>query len=223
MFRTVPLSIIRSSSLYTQSNIYRNWVPSWSSSQAVWHTEFLCVQWKTPDDGQRNCLKHVEFYSKNKFEKFVHLLGRSQRPRGLRRVSTAARLLRLWVRIPPGAWRFVCVECCVLSGSGLCDGLITRPEKSYRLWCVVVRDLETSRMRRPWPALGCSATGGGGGRASSWFYCKNKKNRRSYTLNLLKRVAVIPPLTDPLTVFRKKRDWLWQFHSNELVAVEGIF
>jgi len=33
------------------------------------------VQWKTPDDGQWNCLKHVEFYSKNKFEKLVHLVG----------------------------------------------------------------------------------------------------------------------------------------------------
>jgi len=33
----------------------------------------LCVQSKTPDDGQRNCPKHVEFYSKNKFEKLVHL------------------------------------------------------------------------------------------------------------------------------------------------------
>jgi len=30
---------------------------------------------KTPDDGQRNCPKHVEFYSKNKFEKLVHLIG----------------------------------------------------------------------------------------------------------------------------------------------------
>ena len=53
----------------------------------------------------------------------------------------------------------VCCECCVLSGRGLCDELITRPEESYRLWCVVVCDLETSRMRRPWPALGRSATG----------------------------------------------------------------
>jgi len=35
----------------------------------------LCVQWKTPDDGQRNCPKHVEFYSKTKFEKLVHLVG----------------------------------------------------------------------------------------------------------------------------------------------------
>ena len=84
---------------------------------------------------------------------------RSQCPRGLRRTSATARLLRSWVRIPPGAWMFVCCECCVLSGRGLCDELITRPEESYRLWCVVVCDLETSRMRRPWPALGRSASG----------------------------------------------------------------
>jgi hypothetical protein len=37
---------------------------------------------------------------------------------------------------------FVCCECCVLSGRGLWDQLITRPEESYRLWCVVVCDLE---------------------------------------------------------------------------------
>ena len=30
----------------------------------------------------------------------------------------------------------------MLSGRGLCDELITRPEESYRLWCVVVCDLE---------------------------------------------------------------------------------
>ena len=35
----------------------------------------LCVQWKTPNDGQMNCPKHVEFYSKNKFEKLVRLVG----------------------------------------------------------------------------------------------------------------------------------------------------
>jgi len=42
----------------------------------------------------------------------------------------------------------------VLSGRGLCDDLITRPEESYRLWCVVVCDLETSWMRRAWPTGG---------------------------------------------------------------------
>jgi len=74
------------------------------------------------------------------------------------RRSAASRLLRTWVRNPPEAWMFVCYDCCVLLGRGLCDELITRPEGSYRLWCVVVCDLETSRMRRPCPALGCSAT-----------------------------------------------------------------
>jgi len=31
------------------------------------------VQWKTPDDGQRNCPKHVEFLDKIKFGKLVRL------------------------------------------------------------------------------------------------------------------------------------------------------
>jgi len=79
MVQTVPLSIIRSFSLYTQQWYisYRffwqlasriRMFPSWSCLQAVskpvWHIPLLCVQWKTPDDGQRNCLKHVEFLSK---------------------------------------------------------------------------------------------------------------------------------------------------------------
>jgi hypothetical protein len=37
-----------------------------------------------------------------------------------------------------------------LSGRGLCDELITRPEESYRLWCVVLCDLETSRIGAPY-------------------------------------------------------------------------
>jgi len=44
---------------------------------------------------------------------------------------------------------------CVLSGRGLCDELITLPEESYRLWCVVVCDLETSWIRTPWPTGDC--------------------------------------------------------------------
>jgi hypothetical protein len=48
-----------------------------------------------------------------------------------------------------GAWMSVC---CVLSGKGLCDELITRPEESDRVWCVCHH--ESSIMRRPWPAGG---------------------------------------------------------------------
>jgi len=44
-------------------------------SKTVWYIPLWRVQWKTPDDAQRNCPKHVDFNSKNKFEKLVHLVG----------------------------------------------------------------------------------------------------------------------------------------------------
>jgi len=97
---------------------------------------------------------------------------RSQWPRGLRRRFAAARLLRLWVRVPPGAWMDVCCECCVLSGRRLCDEPITRPEESYRLCCVVVCDLETSWMRSPWPTGGCRA------RNKEVFTARQKEDNR---------------------------------------------
>ena len=87
MFQTVPLSIIRSFSLYTQQ-----WYMSyslragsrWNCSSLLILLEscqqtrmtipMLCVQWKTPDDGQRNCPKHVVSIQ-NKFVKLEHLVG----------------------------------------------------------------------------------------------------------------------------------------------------
>jgi hypothetical protein len=85
MFRAVPLPIIRSFPVYI-----RHWYmpckfddsfqarPSWSCLKAVikpaWHVPVPNVQWKTPDDGQRNCPRHVEFLGKNKFGKLVRLL-----------------------------------------------------------------------------------------------------------------------------------------------------
>jgi hypothetical protein len=92
-------------------------------------------------------LKHAHFQLRNlrygvadyaicNLCKCYNKLCRSRWPRGLRRGSAAAGLLGLRVRIPPRAWMSVCCECCVLSGRGLCDGLITRPEESYLVWCV---------------------------------------------------------------------------------------
>jgi hypothetical protein len=72
--------------------------------------------------------------------------SRSQWPRGLRRGSAAARLLGLGFRILPGTWMSVSCDCCVLPGRGLYDELITRPEESYRLWCVVVCDVEKANL-----------------------------------------------------------------------------
>jgi len=63
MSRTVPLSIIRSFSLYTQQ---------WYITGLLTACELSA---NCPDNGQRNCPKYVEFYSKNKFEKLVHLVG----------------------------------------------------------------------------------------------------------------------------------------------------
>jgi hypothetical protein len=51
----------------------------------------------------------------------------------------------------------VSCDCCVFLVRGLCDELITRPEESYRMWCVFVCDLETSWMRKSWPTGGCRA------------------------------------------------------------------
>jgi hypothetical protein len=82
----------------------------------------------------------------------------SQRPRGLRRGSTAACLLGLCVRIPPGGgpWMSVCFECCVLSGRGMCDELIN-PQRNPTECDVSECDRGSSIMRRPWGPLGAVA------------------------------------------------------------------
>ena len=69
---------------------------------------------------------------------------------------------------------YVCCKCCVLRGRGLCDELIPGLEKFYRLWCVVVCDLDTSSMRRPWP------TGGGGAVATN----EGKKERKDLIIKV---------------------------------------
>jgi hypothetical protein len=61
---------------------------------------------------------------------------------------------------------FFCCVCCVLSGRGLCDELITRPEESYRLWRVVVCDHEKPRGR--------------GGHILRWAAVPEKTIRRLY-------------------------------------------
>ena len=64
---------------------------------------------------------------------------------------------------------FVCCECCVLSGRGLCDELITRPEESYRLWCVALCDLENLKNEKAMTRVG------------SQRHSKNKNKRDIYS------------------------------------------
>ena len=75
MFRTVPLSIIRSSSLYTQQWYLFHPDPARKQSANLYDIHHCCVYSTRPLMMDRNCPKHVEFYSKNKFEKLVHLVG----------------------------------------------------------------------------------------------------------------------------------------------------
>jgi hypothetical protein len=51
----------------------------------------------------------------------------------------------------------VSCDCCVLSGRGLCDELVLRPEESYRLWCLKCVIAKPRKMRRPGPPRGCRA------------------------------------------------------------------
>jgi hypothetical protein len=60
---------------------------------------------------------------------------------------------------PAKAWMSGSFECCVLLDTGICVGLISRPEESYRLWRVSECDREASTVRRPWPTGGCCARG----------------------------------------------------------------
>jgi len=61
------------------------------------------------------------------------------------------------VGLKPAGGIGVCLLCYVLSGTDLCDGLITHPEESYQE-C----DGEASIKRRPWPTMECHAMGEGG-------------------------------------------------------------
>jgi len=67
----------------------------------------------------------------------ILFVSQSLWPRVLRRLSAAARLLGLWVRIPSAARTSLSLslscKCYVLSGRGPCDGPITCPEEFYRV------------------------------------------------------------------------------------------
>jgi len=84
---------------------------------------------------------------------------------------------------------FVCCDCFVLSGRGLCDELITRPEESYRLWCVVVCDLENLMNEEPCPINVIELNIG----VHHWMYFLHAINndRQTRLLNVLGQIAMI--------------------------------
>ena len=90
------------------------------------YLKFLQISWTDPRDTTNppppkkikiwfisniswSCIDTCWFYFHSKICLLINLHSHILRLRG----SAAACLLRLWVRIPPGAWPFVCSECCV--------------------------------------------------------------------------------------------------------------
>ena len=120
--------------------------------------------------------------------------SRSQWPSGLRRGSADALSLGLRFRIPPGAWMFVCCDCCVLSGRGLCDGPIPRPEESYRLWCVLVGDQVKNNLLH-----------------LLWLGRKTKKARRCFPLVQYCLTGSISVVSQPVAIHKKS------VHMNSIV------
>jgi len=99
----------------------------------------------------------IDFYYE--YFKVKEGTSRSRQPHGLRHWSAAARLLGLWIRIPPGAWMSVCVSvvCCQVEASALGWSLIQRsPTDCAASLCVIVNP-------RYWGGLGplggCCAMG----------------------------------------------------------------
>jgi len=121
------LYVSDSSSVHHQQffTVHTTMVPSWSCSQdvskPVWHIPLLCVRWKTPDDGQRNCPKHVEFYSKNKFQKLVYLVGF---------------IVRHYIRIGNFIFKHWCQMTYLWLRIGSCAQAVSKPVSHIPLLCV---------------------------------------------------------------------------------------
>jgi hypothetical protein len=107
------------------------------------HTQRRSTVGRTPLDERSARGRDLYLTTHDTHNRQISTISVSERP-------AAAHLLRSWVRLPPGALIFVCCECRVLSGRGLCDELIVRPEESYRLCYIIVCDLEISRIYTPY-------------------------------------------------------------------------
>jgi len=113
----------------TRSVLAQSWAEL-SLWKRVCDWKSLCPVTKVSCTPPKLCISHYPDLSAK--------LSNRRPPRGLRRGSAAAHLMGLRFRILPGACMPLTCECCFLLSRGLCDGPITRPEKSCRMWCVWV-------------------------------------------------------------------------------------
>ena len=109
---------------------------------------------------------------------------RNRWPCGLRRRSVAAWFLRLWVRIHPSAWMFVCCVCFAvyLAVSETSRSLVQR--RPTWCLCLIVCDVEISTMRRPRHDLSCCTTERKYG-CETWFVTLRKGRGLEIVFTLL--------------------------------------
>ena len=114
-----------------QSNIKATWILCGLGIKRskLWSSSFSPQKWKMIKVANVNAI----------FLSFITVIGGSWWLPSLRCGPMAICLLILWVWIPLGSWVFVSCECCLLSGRGLCDRLITHPEESCQMWHVNVK------------------------------------------------------------------------------------
>jgi hypothetical protein len=117
----------------------------------VWREKISCLF-------QESKAKHVNVYPCYlEVINLYQIYCRSQWPRGLRRRSTAARLLRSWFRISPGAWMFVCCVCVVcwqVEVSATSWLLVQRSPTDCGAWlCVIKKPRERGGHSPRWAAV----------------------------------------------------------------------
>ena len=131
---------------------------------------------------------------------------RSHLPRYLRRHSAAVRLMVFRVRIPPGSMS-VSSEWCMLSGRGLYDGMITRPEGSYRVF-VSECDREASTMRGHWATRGCCVMGKK--KSVLWIYISEQSQNEETHHSTLFNFAIVSVCRRVQKTW-KRWNFIWHF------------
>jgi hypothetical protein len=110
----------------------------------------------------------------------------------------------------------VCCECCVLSGRGLCDGLITRPEESYWMWrdivCDQERNLKLEEAKACYRAVKNTATMG----------CNTRKTNKQTTLTWLQTKLKNVTFVASAVTWSKGKGRLWKNVKNVWLVISTV-
>jgi len=113
-------------------------------------------------------------------------------------MSARSKGVGVWVRILPELWMSVSCECCMLLARGLCDGPITRPQESYRVWCV---KWVIAKPRTDWTRPGIGSKRHGGKNSIRCTFVKEDNGQLVRVVNRTGTVFVTALQSHSLNVF----------------------